>query len=182
MHLQWRSQVPAFGGGQDASEASKDGGPGACPRENFWGPRPSDAWKMKETPFSDIFCIINIATNNTKQAGCLLNLDREFMLIVAISYSRKEKEEFLFSYKWSSISNTNYKMDLLLSFTVKWFGADRLISIIKDMPLFTTLSGQSTASLARNICKRNCCCSLNYFKQIGSSSHHLKRFFQSSSK
>ena len=36
---QWRSQVPAFGG-QRASVASKNGGPGACLRKNFWGPRP----------------------------------------------------------------------------------------------------------------------------------------------
>ena len=33
---QWRSQVPAFGG-QSASVASKNGGPGAYPRKIFGG-------------------------------------------------------------------------------------------------------------------------------------------------
>ena len=55
-----------LGGGQSASAAKKYGGPGACPRENFWGPRPSDARKMRETPFSVIFCIIKMTTLNTK--------------------------------------------------------------------------------------------------------------------
>ena len=35
------SQVPAFGGGgQSSSVVSKYRGPGACPQENFGGPRP----------------------------------------------------------------------------------------------------------------------------------------------
>ena len=110
------SQIPAFGG-QSASVGRKYGGPGACPRENFLGPRPSDARKTRETPFSVIFCIINVTTFEHKRQDVLLKFDQEFILIIA-SYSKKAKEEFLFSYKRSNISSTKYEMDLL-SLTAK---------------------------------------------------------------
>ena len=87
------------------------------PQKNIQWPRPSDARKMKEKPFSAIFCIKTWLQLTQNMRDGLLHLNREFMLIRA-SYCKKEKEEFLFSYKWSNISNTNYKMDLLLSFTV----------------------------------------------------------------
>ena len=64
-NYQWRSQVPAFGG-QSASVAMKNGGPGASPRGKIWEPRPSDARKTRGTPFSVIFCILNMTTLNTK--------------------------------------------------------------------------------------------------------------------
>ena len=41
------SERNSYWGGlkREASEASKDGGPGACPRENFSRQRPLDRWK-----------------------------------------------------------------------------------------------------------------------------------------
>ena len=52
-----------------------------------------------------------------KRQNVLLNFHQEFILIIA-SYSKKAKEEFLFSYKRSNISSTKYEMNLL-SFTAK---------------------------------------------------------------
>ena len=52
-----------------------------------------------------------------KMQDVLFNFYQEFILIIA-SYSKKAKEEFLFSYKRSNISSTKYEMDLL-SFTAK---------------------------------------------------------------
>ena len=62
-----------FLGGPDASEASKNGGPGACPREKFLGPRPV-LWLRMHLPISymqlalknfDIFATV-ILTRNFK--------------------------------------------------------------------------------------------------------------------
>ena len=52
--IQWRSQVPAFGG-QRASVASKDGNPGACLRKNFWGHALEMLGKRGKRPFQLYF-------------------------------------------------------------------------------------------------------------------------------
>ena len=53
-------------GGAECERSEKIWGSGGLPVGKFWGSRPSDARKTRETPFSIIFCIINTTTLNTK--------------------------------------------------------------------------------------------------------------------
>ena len=113
---QWRSQAPAFGG-PECKRSEKKWGSGGLPSSKFLKATP---FRRSENEGNALFSYILHHKHDYiehKMQDVLLNFDQEFILIIA-SYSKKAKEEFLFSYKRSNISSTKYEMDLL-SFTAK---------------------------------------------------------------
>ena len=119
---------------------------GGLPPGKFLGATP---FRRSENEGNALFSHI-LHHKQHKRQDVLLNFHQEIILIIA-SYSKKAKEEFLFSYKRSNMSSTKHEMDLL-SFTAKGFGAGRSILIFKELSLLATLSlsSQSTESFARN--------------------------------
>ena len=112
----WRSQAPAFWG-PECERSEKKWGSGGLPSRKFLGATP---FRRSENEGNALFSYILHHKHDYiehKMQDVLLNFDQEFILIIA-SYSKKAKEEFLFSYKRSNISSTKYEMDLL-SFTAK---------------------------------------------------------------
>ena len=93
-------------GGQSASAAKKYGGPG-----KFLGATP---FRRSENEGNALFSHILHHKDDYiehKRQDVLLNFRLEIILNIA-SYSKKAKEEFLFSYKRSNISSTKYEMNL----------------------------------------------------------------------
>ena len=113
---QWRSQVPAFGGAE-CERSEKIRGSGGLSPGKLLGAMP---FRRSENEGNALFSYILYHKHDYiehKRQDVLLNFDQEFILIIA-SYSKKAKEEFLFSCKRSNISSTKYEMDLL-GFTAK---------------------------------------------------------------
>ena len=107
---QWRSQVPAFGGAEcERSEEIR--GSGGLPPGKFLGATP---FRRSENEGNALFSHILHHKDDYiehKRQDVLLNFRQEIILNIA-SYSKKAKEEFLFSYKRSNISSTKYEMNL----------------------------------------------------------------------
>ena len=144
-----------LGGGAECKRSEKKRGSGGLPPGKFLGATP---FRRSENEGNALFSHILHHKHDYiehKRQNVLLNFHQEFILIIA-SYSKKAKEEFLFSYKRSNMSSTKYEMNLL-SFTAKGFGAGRSILIFKELSLLATLSlsSQSTEFFARNFYKRN---------------------------
>ena len=107
---QWRSQVLAFGGAEcERSEEIR--GSGGLPPGKFLGATP---FRRSENEGNALFSHILHHKDDYiehKRQDVLLNFRQEIILNIA-SYSKKAKEEFLFSYKRSNISSTKYEMNL----------------------------------------------------------------------